>query len=167
MKHPWTPKPWKMKVLWPKQIWEKYLQTMKVLGSLSNNQYFEWKPSPGLTWLAGESTPSVTPLHLHRKTLAGLPALPGEPKECRSGQVSGVLLSRVIPGTPNNGTPLWYGNHWYCWSKKSCTSWGKGSWNPIIFNDGVWYIPPVVTVAGFLNEPSNRITVFFVWDLFF
>ena len=27
----------------------------------------------------------------------------------------------------------------YCWWKKSCTSWGKGSWNPTIF--WVLYIP--------------------------
>jgi len=43
---------------------------------------------------AGESTPSVTPLHLHRKTLAGLPALPGEPKELNRRWAS---LRRYIP----------------------------------------------------------------------
>lgn len=49
---------------------------------------------------AGESTPSVTPLHLHRKTLAGLPALSGEPKGLTRRLAS---LRRYIPFFWGNG----------------------------------------------------------------
>ena len=66
---------------------------------------------------------------------------------------TGCLFSseRVVVGGDEFGAKIFW-KHWYCWWKKSCTSWG---WLFIPFIYNVFYIP-----ACRISEPSTVFRVF-------
>ena len=135
-------------------------EVKQIFCCLTSNPSFS---NPSLA--AGESTPSVTPLHLHRKTLAGLPALPGEPKELtritgKFKAIYRIFLEGMVKFSFKTRTCWGYNRMWgenmnrttNCFQWRITTSYHK---NPNTTNPSVWTDPRYPTASP-KNQQNNR-----------